>query len=475
VADPTWANVGLLLHLNGTDGSTTFTDSSQNAHTVSVEGTAEIDTAQSVFGGASALFASGSTGRLTVPLDSSITIATGDFTIGFRVRFASTGDRVFLSQYDSSGIGPWNFQLTSGYITFNLGDTGNAVTPLYAISFGTVSTGVWYAVEASRSGNVFRLFVDGTEHATETLAITLHSSDKALCVGDYQTGGGFGLDGWLDEVIIVKGEALNITNFTPNAAEYENATNGGYIAEDSGPLSTDVQILAVEVPLGDISEDSGPLSTVILAQSTLAFGWISEEGVGGVLGDPQFAAFTDYTAQVDETSPIRYRAEIITPSGRVTVPISSWQATLNAGQQSYAACVVPGADAILDELYDATEFIIYRTGNLYSGVDFEQQMVRAPVDTIQYDEGKTNRTVSMSGYMDGLSVNNDPNARYDRTLTGLRSISQYAAGVRIRCKIDWLLQPGTRAYYGETSSLIVAYINFYAIRGDSYMDVGSRI
>ena len=45
----------LLLHMNGIDESTTFTDSStggNSPHTVSAGGNVQIDTSQSVFGGA---------------------------------------------------------------------------------------------------------------------------------------------------------------------------------------------------------------------------------------------------------------------------------------------------------------------------------------------------------------------------------------------------------------------------------------
>ena len=54
--DPYWANVSLLLHFEGTDASTTFTDSSSHTRTFTVSGEAQIDTAHYVFGTASGLF-----------------------------------------------------------------------------------------------------------------------------------------------------------------------------------------------------------------------------------------------------------------------------------------------------------------------------------------------------------------------------------------------------------------------------------
>ena len=62
--DPYWDNVVLLLPMTGANGSTTFTDYSSTPKTITVNGNAQISTAESRFGGSSAF--SGSTGYLTV-------------------------------------------------------------------------------------------------------------------------------------------------------------------------------------------------------------------------------------------------------------------------------------------------------------------------------------------------------------------------------------------------------------------------
>ena len=49
------SNAKLVLHCNGTDGSTSFPDASEFAHTVTANG-GVVDTAERKFGGASALF-----------------------------------------------------------------------------------------------------------------------------------------------------------------------------------------------------------------------------------------------------------------------------------------------------------------------------------------------------------------------------------------------------------------------------------
>ena len=49
----------LLCHFDGADGATSSTDSSSHGHTLTFGGAAQLDTAQSVFGGASLLLDEG--------------------------------------------------------------------------------------------------------------------------------------------------------------------------------------------------------------------------------------------------------------------------------------------------------------------------------------------------------------------------------------------------------------------------------
>ena len=51
--DPFYSAVSLLLPMDGTNGSTTFTDSGPNALAVTAVGNAQISTTQSKYGGAS--------------------------------------------------------------------------------------------------------------------------------------------------------------------------------------------------------------------------------------------------------------------------------------------------------------------------------------------------------------------------------------------------------------------------------------
>src|SRR5690554_3988242 len=85
--------VKLLIHADGSDGSTTFTDDSATGHTVTTSGSAQVDTAQSKFGGASALFAAGGSDYLAVADHPEFDIGTGDFTVDlwFRINAFTPG------------------------------------------------------------------------------------------------------------------------------------------------------------------------------------------------------------------------------------------------------------------------------------------------------------------------------------------------------------------------------------------------
>ena len=79
-SDPNISNVVLLLHGDGTNGSTTITDNSPGARTVTAHGNAQISTARKKFRTGSILF-DGTGDYLSVPVDSGLELRAGAFTI----------------------------------------------------------------------------------------------------------------------------------------------------------------------------------------------------------------------------------------------------------------------------------------------------------------------------------------------------------------------------------------------------------
>jgi hypothetical protein len=218
------------------------------------------------------------------------------------------------------------------------------------------------------------------------------------------------------------------------------------------------------------------ISGIIAAPSPLAAAQVVVQYVliGRVQLPPIFNAAVlvkhDFTSALGD-SITRFVMDLVTPDGTVRVPISSWQATLQTGSSSYVQCVIPACLAWVDAINAATEFVIYRRADVPGTVlAIEYEMARSATEQAQFSQGPQRYTCTLSGYPDAFAEDLDPPVVYDRTLAGVRSISS-GTSLRVRCAVDWLLRPGHRAYVGAVP-FVVRFINYYAMDGDSYMDVG---
>lgn len=154
VIPPAVPDVALLLHMDGADTSTVFTDSSSHGLTVTAYGDAQVSTAQSVFGGASALFdGTGDYLETTFPdVDWSV-----DFTVECWLRQTTGGSyqAVFSAGDLQNGVGGINFYIApSGSIDINNGFAGN-------ISGGSVVPGVWTHIALVQVSGTSYAYQDG--------------------------------------------------------------------------------------------------------------------------------------------------------------------------------------------------------------------------------------------------------------------------------------------------------------------------
>lgn len=208
----------LLLHCEGADAGTTFTDSSGLGHVVTVNGGVEIDTAQRKFDASSALF-NGTTGYLSLDGSADFGFGTGDFTIDFWMRANAIGTLQAL--YDSrpsggSGIYPDIFidNSVGNKITFIV----NGVNRI--ISSAAVVAGTWYHIAVARSSTSTKLFMNGTQEGS-----TYSDSNNYLIGASAPSIGAsvplsFPFNGWLDELRVSKGIARWTAAFTPPTSRY---------------------------------------------------------------------------------------------------------------------------------------------------------------------------------------------------------------------------------------------------------------
>jgi len=214
------AFVKALLHFNGADTSTTFTD--ETGKTWTANGNAQLDTAQQKFGTASGLF-DGSGDYVDTPDHADFALGSGDFTIDFWVRRGNQGSLTRIAgQMDSTA----SASTVSFGLSFLADNTINFVvaesTTLYsALSTGTITQdSTWHHVACLRDGNTLRIFIDGVEDGTlDVTGVTINNSANKPTIGRlgelpaYYTG-------HIDEFRFSVGIARWTSNFTPPTSEY---------------------------------------------------------------------------------------------------------------------------------------------------------------------------------------------------------------------------------------------------------------
>jgi hypothetical protein len=200
--------VALLLHMDGANASTVFTDSSSQGLIVGPNGDAQISTAQSVFGGASALF-DGSGDYIEIS-SSSLDLGAGDFCVEGWIRFNTIADGVALVNKGGSGSNGWSLYYYSSTLYFGVPYISNLVQGAWS-----ATTGVWYHLAVTRQGTDLRLFLDGALLDTQTNSDNLSSATPCR-IGQSHSGDFF--DGYIDEVRIVKGAHVYGAAFSVPAA-----------------------------------------------------------------------------------------------------------------------------------------------------------------------------------------------------------------------------------------------------------------
>lgn len=213
--DPYYSNVLLLLHGNGADGSTSFPDSGPSARTVSRFGDTQVDTAFYQYGGASILF-DGSGDYLTVPSSSDWDFSSGDVTVELWIR--PTGSSIVCildSRNPSTGVG-WQLYLFNDNMLLVQGDSGSLASAASA-----VTRSVWTHIAWTRASGTHRLFVAGTQVATNN-TMTISSFTDALYIGR-TLNAFYQYAGHMDDIRITKGVARYTASFTPPAAEFPNS------------------------------------------------------------------------------------------------------------------------------------------------------------------------------------------------------------------------------------------------------------
>ena len=210
-ADEYFQNVSLLLHGNGTNGSTTITDNSPSPKTVTAVGNAQISTAQSKFGGASIAF-DGTGDYLATNLSINNSFIQNNFTIECWIYVTSTTEGGAFGLIGNQYFG---VRLQSGFDSFYF--NGASGTPF--ISMGSSLTrGAWNHIAMTKSGTTGYGFVNGVSTGS-TSVVSPSITTSNLHIGFYFDTP-YVFAGYIDEFRVTNGIARYTANFTPPAAPF---------------------------------------------------------------------------------------------------------------------------------------------------------------------------------------------------------------------------------------------------------------
>jgi len=203
-----------LLHFDGTNGSTTFTDESGKTWTPA--GNAQISTAQSQFGGASGLF-DGAGDYISTPYSADFSIL-GDFTVECWVYRTVSGRDALCTWYQNATAGFLFDVGASNELRLVLG-TGSYISCTSGAT--TIPLNTWTAVAGVKDGSTLRVFIGGTQVGTLAVSGTVADpgAGLAITVARDPLDASRDLTGYMDEFRF-SNVARYTGNYTPAAAAF---------------------------------------------------------------------------------------------------------------------------------------------------------------------------------------------------------------------------------------------------------------
>ena len=213
----------LLLHCNGADAATTFTDSSQfPGKSVTAYGDAQLDTADKQFGTASGVF-DGTTDYIRTAASTGLAAgANWTFECFVRINSVVAPHGVFnlgTTDSDTNRFSCWIGTDRKVYIHMDVGGTYNWIN-----TTATVSLGIWTHLAVVKHGTNVYIYIGGSRFANFNSTLTTTPTNNTVTVGRARAasgGGQYYFSGNIDEVRYTNDAALyTASSLTVPTAEF---------------------------------------------------------------------------------------------------------------------------------------------------------------------------------------------------------------------------------------------------------------
>lgn len=207
--DPYYSSVSLLLHMDGTNGSTTFTDNSPSPKTLTPSGNAQVNTSVVKYGTGSYV-GDGSGDYLTATVSGGL--GASDLTIEYWMYL--TADTGYLFNSRTSGTSSDGIDIA---VRAQVSTSGSNIFAQY----GGFSLNTWIYVAIVRQGSTWYRFFNGTLFDTASNSNDFTGTD--FKIGGSPHGNVGYINGYIDDFRITVGVARYTANFTPPTAAFPDS------------------------------------------------------------------------------------------------------------------------------------------------------------------------------------------------------------------------------------------------------------
>jgi hypothetical protein len=224
--DTYFNSVSTLLHFDGANNATTFTDTSSTPKAFTAYGNAKISTAQAKFG-ASSLYLDGSNSYISCASSSDFGMGTGDFTFegwfyptanidtfGNLMNFGTYATGVLLRIAGASTGGDFLYLANTQLMSSS------------RLTTTSIPTNAWTHVALVRSSGTVYVFINGTILAQQSGVTSNLGTTQPMTIGkDAHIASGTNSDvfvGYIDEIRVTR-VARYAAPFTPSAIAFQDS------------------------------------------------------------------------------------------------------------------------------------------------------------------------------------------------------------------------------------------------------------
>lgn len=223
--DYAWDSTVFLMHMNGVDNGTTFTD--EKGSVITKVGNAKLTASDKVFGTTS-LMITDSSSYLSIPFNTNWQLASGAATVEMWFKLPTTMTNAFqmlIGQTALSADHNWMiYAYKTGSIAVGVNGNNELASPV-----GKFALGAWVHLAVIRlATGTINMYINGVLAMTGTTAAFNNGTNPLYIGGSYAAANTAGV--LIDDVRVTKGVARYTANFSVPNAEYSDAN--GNLAND---------------------------------------------------------------------------------------------------------------------------------------------------------------------------------------------------------------------------------------------------